>query len=225
MDWIRNIYCVGRNYSLHAKELGNEVPQEPIIFSKPTHALRPAQGTALLPGHLGSIDYELELVVRISSTYEPGKPAAELIDGIALGIDWTARDIQTRLKANRHPWLLAKGFQGSAILSEFRDISSLEQIAELVFSLKVNGQTVQSGSPKDMIFSIEQLIAYIGNNFGLGAGDIIYTGTPAGVGAVNHGDMLELKLAGLPERPADPGAASTRGEITVGRLEVVFSNS
>ncbi|MBW7454278.1 fumarylacetoacetate hydrolase family protein [Paenibacillus sepulcri] len=216
-DWIRNIYCVGRNYSLHAKELGNDVPKEPILFSKPTHALRPAHGTAELPGHIGIIDYEAELVLRISSAYDPGKPVGELIDGIALGIDWTARDVQSRLKANQHPWLLAKGFKGSAILSEFHSVSSLEQIAALRFSLHINGQAVQTGNPNDMTFSVEQLVTYIGSTYGLDAGDIIYTGTPAGVSAIHDGDSVELRLTGL-------DSAAAGGEQTLGSFEVKFLN-
>ncbi|BBH24461.1 fumarylacetoacetate hydrolase [Paenibacillus baekrokdamisoli] len=192
MDQIRNIYCVGRNYAQHAKEMGNDVPEQPMIFSKPTHALHASEGTLRMPGDIGEIHHELELVVRIAATYEQGKPLTELVDGIALGIDWTARDVQNVLKEKRHPWLLAKGFKGAAVLSDFAAFQGKEQFEQLQFSLRRNGQVVQNGSPKDMIFSLEQLVDYIGTQFGLGAGDIIYTGTPAGVGAVKHGDVIEL---------------------------------
>jgi fumarylpyruvate hydrolase len=191
-EQIRNIYCVGRNYALHAKELGNDVPEQPMIFSKPTHALHPAKGKLQLPGGIGEIHHELELVVRIAALYEQGKPLTELIDGVALGIDWTARDVQNELKEKRHPWLLAKGFKGSAVLSDFAAFKGAESFEQLQFSLRMNGEIVQSGCPKDMIFSLAQLVNYIGTQFGLDAGDIIYTGTPAGVGPVNQGDVIEL---------------------------------
>ncbi|QHW31696.1 fumarylacetoacetate hydrolase family protein [Paenibacillus rhizovicinus] len=195
MEEIRNIYCVGRNYALHAKELGNDVPEEPMIFSKPTHALHPASGKLALPGTIGEIHYELEVVVRIRTAYKPGMKADELIDGIALGIDLTARDVQSQLKEKRHPWLLAKGFIGSAVLAPFQPFEGGEAFENLTFSLMKNEETVQSGSPRDMIFSLQQLIDFIGTRMGLGAGDIIYTGTPAGVGPLADGDTLELKLA------------------------------
>ncbi|TYP69581.1 fumarylacetoacetate hydrolase family protein [Paenibacillus methanolicus] len=208
---IRNIYCVGRNYALHAKELGNDVPGEPMIFGKPTHALNPAEGTLVLPAGIGEIHHEVELVVRIASDYAPGKPLSELIDGVALGIDWTARDVQSALKEKRHPWLLAKGFKGSATLSAFRPFEG-EQFASLTFSLVKNGETIQQGSPADMIFPLRQLVDFIGSRFGLGAGDLIYTGTPAGVGPVADGDTLEMKLAA-------PGQA----DETFGPLRIALS--
>ncbi|MBM7568406.1 fumarylacetoacetate hydrolase family protein [Paenibacillus sacheonensis] len=195
MEEIRNIYCVGRNYALHAKELGNDVPEEPMIFSKPTHALHPASGKLALPGSIGEIHYELEIVARIGKTYKAGMTVDELVDGIALGIDLTARDVQSQLKEKRHPWLLAKGFVGSAVLGPFQPFGGEAAFGEIVFSLLKNDETVQSGSPRDMIFSLQQLIDFIGTRMGLGAGDIIYTGTPAGVGPLADGDALELKLA------------------------------
>ena len=192
---IRNIYCVGRNYALHAKELGNDVPEEPMIFSKPTHALHPASGKLALPGDIGEIHYELELVVRIGTSYKPGMTVSELVDGVALGIDLTARDVQSQLKEKRHPWLLAKGFIGSAVLGPFRAFEGEEAFGALTFSLVKNEQIAQSGSPRDMIFSLQQLIDFIGTRMGLGAGDVIYTGTPAGVGPLADGDTLEMKLS------------------------------
>ncbi|MBB3111897.1 2-keto-4-pentenoate hydratase/2-oxohepta-3-ene-1,7-dioic acid hydratase in catechol pathway [Paenibacillus phyllosphaerae] len=206
---IRNIYCVGRNYALHAKELGNDVPEEPMIFGKPTHALAPAEGELTLPGTIGEIHHELELVVRIGTEYAPGKPLDELIDGIALGIDWTARDVQSQLKEKRHPWLLAKGFKGSATLTEFQPFEGAEAFRALTFSFVKNGETIQHGSPADMIFPLEQLVHYIGDRFGLGQGDLIYTGTPAGVGPVADGDRLALTLG------VSGGSESIVGQLTV----------
>jgi len=193
---IRNVYCVGRNYALHAKELGNDVPEEPMIFSKPTHALHPAEGVLKLPSEAGSIHYETELVVRIGRTYEPGVPVEQLVDGLAIGIDWTARDVQNVLKEKRHPWLQAKGFKNAAVLSPFRAFPGLEAFEALQFSLLHNGETAQEGSPRDMIFPLEKLVAYIGEHFGLAEGDVIYTGTPAGVGPVKDGDELILVMDG-----------------------------
>lgn len=194
-DSVRNIYCVGRNYALHAKELGNEVPEEPMIFSKPTHALHSAVGKLALPGSIGEIHYELEVVVRVGASYRPGMKVDELIDGIALGLDLTARDVQSKLKEKRHPWLLAKGFIGSAVLTEFTPFGGEDWFEALNFSLVKNDETVQQGCPKDMIFPLQQLVDFIGSNLGLAAGDIIYTGTPAGVGPLKGGDTLELRLA------------------------------
>lgn len=191
---IRNIYCVGRNYALHAKELGNEAPGEPMIFGKPTHALSPASGTLLLPGHIGEIHYEIELVVKIAAAYQKGMPLEQLIGGIALGIDWTARDVQTKLKEKGHPWLLAKGFIGSAVLTGFLPFAEFSSLEQLEFSLIKNGEAVQTGSPKDMLFPIGKLTDYIGTRLGLGAGDIIFTGIPEGVGPVASGDRFELLL-------------------------------
>ena len=167
-----------------------------MIFSKPTHALHPAQGELRLPSGIGAIHYEAELVVRIGRAYEPGMSVDQLVDGLAIGIDWTARDVQSVLKEKRHPWLLAKGFKNSAVLSPFRPFPGAAAFMELTFSLLNNGSEVQSGSPRDMIFSLERLVSYIGDTFGLDAGDVIYTGTPAGVGGVKDGDELTLILNG-----------------------------
>lgn len=190
---IRNIFCVGRNYAQHAHELGNALPTKPMIFSKPTHALHPAEGELSLPSGIGQIHYEVELVVKMAGPYDPDKPLNELIDGVALGIDWTARDVQSQLKEKGHPWLISKGFPGSAVLSDFKPFESLEAFNEIEFSLKKNGEVVQQGKPSQMIFSLPELLAYISENLGLGKGDIIYTGTPEGVGAIQDGDVLEME--------------------------------
>jgi 2-keto-4-pentenoate hydratase/2-oxohepta-3-ene-1,7-dioic acid hydratase in catechol pathway len=209
-EHIRNIYCVGRNYALHAKELGNEIPDEPMIFSKPTHSLHPADGKLQLPGGAGEIHYEIEVVIRIASTYKQGARVEHCVDGIALGIDWTLRDLQTKLKEKRHPWLIAKGFTGSAVVTDFQPFTGIDSFERTEFSLIKNGQIVQAGSPKDMIFSIQQLIDFIGPRLGLGEGDIIFTGTPAGVGAIADGDSLELKLA-----VKDEGLEQTFGPLLI----------
>jgi fumarylpyruvate hydrolase len=197
LDNIRNIYCVGRNYRLHAEELGNAVPDKPMIFSKPTHALVAMDGREIgLPVNQGEIHHEAELVVHLARAYEPGAQLNDLIDRMALGIDFTLRDVQSELKKKGHPWLLAKGFRGSAPLTRFIDFPGAERITELDFTLTNNGKEVQRGNAKDMIFSLQHIIEYCAVHFGLGAGDIIFTGTPAGVGPVADGDRLQLNWGG-----------------------------
>ncbi|WP_281886015.1 fumarylacetoacetate hydrolase family protein [Paenibacillus sp. YYML68] len=193
---IRNIYCVGRNYGLHAAELGNSVPDEPMIFTKPTHAAAAVNGgDIVLPGTSGAVHYEVELVLYISATYCPGNTAVEqLVDRVGLGIDFTLRDVQETLKRKGYPWLPAKGFRQSAALTETIPFPGLQQLEQLSFALARNGVEVQRGQASEMIFSLQTIVDYVGTRYGLGAGDVIYTGTPAGVGAVGDGDLFELTL-------------------------------
>ncbi|MFC4766807.1 fumarylacetoacetate hydrolase family protein [Effusibacillus consociatus] len=194
MDTIRNVYCVGRNYKLHAQELGNDVPTSPMIFSKPTHALVQTQGQeVVLPADRGEVHHEAELVIHIGKPYTAGAKADDIIDRIALGIDFTLRDVQSELKKKGHPWLAAKGFRNSAIITEFHPFPGVEGCKQTDFSLLKNGEQVQRGNISDVIFDFQTIIDFIAANFGLGAGDIIYTGTPAGVGPVANGDRIELK--------------------------------
>ncbi|WP_181956666.1 fumarylacetoacetate hydrolase family protein [Paenibacillus piri] len=193
MESIRNIYCVGRNYGLHAAELGNDVPEEPMIFIKPTHSLVGIQGQTIgLPGNRGEVHYETELVLHIGQDYKPGAQVDELVDQMALGIDLTLRDVQSVIKKKGHPWLPAKGFLNSAPISEFRPFTGFESVKQTEFSLRKNGEEVQRGNINDMIFNLQVIIDYIAEHFGLGKGDIIYTGTPAGVASLKSGDRLEL---------------------------------
>ena len=193
---VNNIFCVGRNYKLHAKELGNEVPPKPMIFGKPTNALTVTDNQIIpMPKGKGEIHYEVELVIHINKSYETGMKAADCVDQIAVGIDFTMRDVQNELKKKGHPWLLAKGFVNSAVVTPFFPII-IEQLNDCSFGLKINGQTVQHGDPKDMIFSFDTIVQYIAENFGLCSGDIIFTGTPAGVGAISNGDLFELYFSG-----------------------------
>ena len=188
---IRNIYCIGRNYRLHALELGNEVPSEPMVFVKPSHAVIPMDGNELeLPGGMGEVHFELEIVLRIGRTYEDGADADSLIDAMSLGLDLTLRDVQSKLKSKGHPWLAAKGFKSSAPLGEWMPYPGEQALSEREFVLERNGAEAQRGCSKDMLFSISELIHFIGRNYGLGPGDIIYTGTPAGVAALSSGDRL-----------------------------------
>ncbi len=191
MDQIRNIYCVGRNYKLHAEELGNDVPTKPMIFSKPTHALIEAAGGEIeLPGGRGELHYETELVIHIARPHEPGATLEQIVDKIALGIDFTLRDVQSELKKKGHPWLLAKGFKNSAILTSFHAFPGLEACLKTDFTLLKNGEQAQRGNIGNVIFDLMTLIQYISENFGLEKGDVIYTGTPEGVGPVSDGDVL-----------------------------------
>ncbi|RNB88861.1 FAA hydrolase family protein [Brevibacillus nitrificans] len=191
MKQIGNIYCVGRNYKLHAEELGNDVPTKPMIFGKPTHALaETAGGEIVLPGTRGELHYETELIIHIARSYEPGVTLDEMVDEIALGIDFTLRDVQSELKKKGHPWLLAKGFKNSAILTPFHAFPGLEECLKTDFTLLKNGEQAQRGNIRNVIFDLMTLIQYISEHFGLEKGDIIYTGTPEGVGPVADGDVL-----------------------------------
>ena len=193
-DRIRNIYCVGRNYRLHAAELGNDVPDEPMIFMKPTHALVPMKGQTLHVPYLpGELHYEAELVLHIGKPYERGIRVEELVDRIALGIDFTLRDVQTVLKKKGHPWLPAKGFLQSAPITDFHPAPGPAALQAACFSLELDGKEVQRGAVSDMLFDLQQLVDYCAKHYGLGTGDIVYTGTPAGVGAVSDGGHLRLK--------------------------------
>lgn len=191
---IKNIYCVGRNYRLHARELNNAIPTSPFLFSKPTHALVEAKGQEIqLPGDQGAIHYEAELVVHMARPYDPNLPLEALIDQMTIGLDLTLRDVQDELKKKAYPWLLAKGFPNSAVLSAWLPFEGLEKTAEYDFALEKNGQEVQRGNIKDMIFDLPTLLEFSAKHFGLDAGDIIFTGTPAGVGPLAPHDELVLK--------------------------------
>lgn len=197
MNKINNIYCVGRNYAAHAKELQNEVPASPMLFSKPTHALVKGDGQGVLfPSDRGSIHYETEIVIRICRPYEQGIKAEEIVDSMAIGIDFTLRDVQSELKTKGHPWLLAKGFPNSALVSNFIPFPGVEEMKKIDFSLVKNGEKVQQGNIKNMIFDFQTIIEFTAQNFGLGEGDLIYTGTPEGVGHVNDNDHLTLLWGG-----------------------------
>ena len=187
------IICIGRNYSEHTKELGNETPKEPVFFLKPDTAISPKGHPFFIPDFSNNVQYEVELVIRINrlGKHIEEKFAHKYYEQIGLGIDFTARDIQQELKEKGLPWEKAKGFDGYAVISrKYLDKKELE-LADLNFSLKKNGEIVQSGNTQQMLFKIDQIIAYISQFYTLKIGDLIYTGTPAGVGQVNPGDVLE----------------------------------
>lgn len=190
------ILCVGRNYSDHAKELGNAVPENPVIFSKPDTALLRNGEAFYIPDFSNDVHHEVELVIKISKMGKKisEKFARNYFDEIGLGIDFTARDKQTELKGKGLPWELAKGFDGSAPIGAFIKTSELD-IANIDFSLTKNGTVVQQGNSSQMIFSFEQIVSFVSQYFTLKVGDLIYTGTPAGVGKVTIGDTLEGFIA------------------------------
>lgn len=190
------IICVGRNYADHARELNNEVPTEPVIFLKPDSAILKDGKAFYLPDHLGSIHHELEIVLRICKNGKHVSPkfAADYYDQIGLGIDFTARDLQTKLKNKGLPWELAKGFDGSAVLGDFVPKSQLGDLTQLQLELQVNGEKRQVGKTRDLLFSFESIIVFVSQYFSLRQGDLIFTGTPAGVGPVQPGDKLEGSL-------------------------------
>ncbi|WP_341280964.1 fumarylacetoacetate hydrolase family protein [Paenibacillus sp. FSL H8-0537] len=194
---VRNIYCIGRNYRLHALELGNEVPESPMVFTKPTHALVPMDGNVVeLPGNHGEVHFELELVLKVGRALEPGMDPDACIDGLALGLDMTLRDVQSKIKAKGQPWLPAKGFKGSAPLGAWLPYPGSEELKAHDFALLRNNEEVQHGNSADMLFDIGTLLRHINDNYGLGPGDLIFTGTPAGVAALQDGDKLSALWQG-----------------------------
>jgi fumarylpyruvate hydrolase len=194
LENIRNVYCVGRNYAQHAAELGNAVPEYPMIFMKPNHALVEMNGqTIRLPHGQGEVHYEAELVIHIAKVYEKGMHVDDLVDYCALGIDLTLRDVQNELKKKGHPWLPAKGFLRSAPIGPFFPFMGEQAAKKTDFSLFINDIEVQRGNTSAMIFDLQVTVDFIAERYGLGPGDIIYTGTPAGVGSLANGDVLRLQ--------------------------------
>ncbi len=190
------ILAVGRNYSEHAKELNNPVPTEPVVFLKPDTALLREGKAFYHPDFSTDIHYEVELVIKIG---KEGKHIAEkfalnYIESIGIGIDLTARDIQEKCKQKGLPWEIAKAFDHSAPIGNFISISDFKDLKNISFSLKKNSETVQVGNSSDMIFSFEQIISYLSKRFTLKKGDLIFTGTPAGVGKINIGDQFQAYI-------------------------------
>lgn len=192
------IICIGRNYLAHVKELDNALPTEPMFFMKPETALLPAGEPFPYPDFSKEIHYETELVLRICKSGKAinEKKASEYYDAITVGIDFTARDLQSQCKAKGHPWEIAKAFDYSAPIGEFKKISELNHPEDIAFGMKLNGEWVQQGYSRDMIFSFDKIIAHVSRFVTLNEGDIFFTGTPQGVGEVHVGDRLELFLEG-----------------------------
>ena len=189
------IICIGRNYAEHAKELGNEIPENPVIFMKPDTAILKKGSDFYIPEFSDYVHYELEVVLKMSKggKYIQEEKASNYFEEIGLGIDFTARDLQSQLKAKGLPWELAKGFDGSAVVSEFYKKSDFD-MRNLSFSLMKNKEKVQDGNTSMMIFSPEKIIAFVSQYFTLKTGDLIFTGTPQGVGKVEENDILQAFL-------------------------------
>mgnify|MGYP001328544558 CR=1 FL=1 len=187
------IICIGRNYVDHAKELNNPIPKEPVFFMKPDTALIQSRNPFIYPSFSNDIHHEVEIVVKINKIgkHIEERFAHKYYEEITVGVDFTARDVQQQCKEKGLPWEKAKAFDGSAPTGKFVNISEFNDINNLVFSLQINGETKQQGNTKDMLFNINQIIAYVSQFVTLKIGDYIFTGTPAGVGAVKIGDKIE----------------------------------
>ncbi|MFP7333233.1 fumarylacetoacetate hydrolase family protein [Shouchella clausii] len=197
MEEIASIYCIGRNYANHAKELGNEVPTEPLLFGKPKSAAVLADGRTLLyPSDKGAIHYEAEIVLKIDKDMEDGDTLDDVVTEMAIGVDLTLRDLQSKLKQKGHPWLRAKGFRNSAILTPFFPFPGEQESKSIDFSLEQNGEVVQLGNTENMLFSFSEIVQECHLAFGLKKGDLLFTGTPEGVGAIADNDQFNLAFQG-----------------------------
>ena len=187
------LICIGRNYAAHIDELNNERPTDPVVFIKPDSAILPKEQDFYIPEFSQNVHYEVEVLVKIKKV---GKHIArqfahKYYDEIGLGIDFTARDLQSKLKAKGLPWEKAKGFDGSALIGKWIPKNTYENLDDLGFSLLKNGEIVQNGNTSLMLWKIDELIAYVSTYFMLKKGDILFTGTPSGVGRVMRNDYLE----------------------------------
>ena len=194
------IICIGRNYLAHVKELDNALPTEPLFFMKPETALLPAGEPFPYPDFSKEIHYETELVLHICKTGKviEEEKASEYYDAITVGIDFTARDLQSRCKAKGHPWEIAKAFDYSAPIGEFKKINTLRNPEDIAFGMKLNSVWAQQGHSCDMIFNFDRIVSHVSRFVTLEEGDCIFTGTPQGVGEVHVDDVLELFLEDEP---------------------------
>lgn len=187
------VVCVGRNYAQHAKELSNAIPEKPLLFIKPQTAVVKNNRAFDYPAFSQDVHYEVELFFRIAKNGRniSADNAMNYLDGVGIGIDFTARDVQRQCKEKGWPWETAKAFDHSAPISAIRPLDAFDDLTNIHFHLNKNGTTVQKGCSGDMIFSLPELVAYMSRYFTLNIGDLIFTGTPAGVGPVEVGDTLE----------------------------------
>ena len=189
------IFAIGMNYALHNKELHSTLskPEKPVIFLKADSALLKDHKPFFVPDFMGRVDYETELVVRICRLGKsvPQRFAHRYYDAVSVGIDFTARDMQHTLREKGLPWDICKGFDGAATIGDWVDVDKFRDIQAIHFHLDINGQTVQEGCTSDMLYKVDEIIAYISQFYTLKTGDILYTGTPAGVGPVHIDDHLE----------------------------------
>ncbi len=187
------LICIGRNYAAHIQELDNDRPDEPVVFIKPDSSVLPKEQDFYIPEFSEEVHHEVELLVKIKKVGKHISPkfAAKYYDEISLGIDFTARDLQAKLKAKGLPWEKAKGFDGAAVIGKWIPKKKYENLQELGFSLLKNGEIVQKGNTALMLWEIDELIAYVSTFFTLKKGDILFTGTPSGVGRVQRNDYFE----------------------------------
>lgn len=210
---IRNIFCVGRNYREHAAELGNAVPEKPMIFGKFTHSLVCASQTVAMPPSRDVLHHELEIVLYIDKPVTRSSRAMDVVGAVALGLDLTDRAAQNVLKEKGHPWEFAKSFVRSAIVSDFYHTDSFADVERSKFELTVNERLVQTGTPSDMVFDFDTLVQYCHLHYGLNAGDILYTGTPPGVGPIKAGDRLVMTWNGETVASFSMGQASREEDM------------
>ncbi|AUC15633.1 2-hydroxyhepta-2,4-diene-1,7-dioate isomerase [Tenacibaculum sp. SZ-18] len=191
------IICIGRNYAKHIEELANERPSNPVVFMKPDSAILPKRNPFFIPPFSNDVHYEVEVLVKINKVgkHISTKFAHKYYDAIGLGIDFTARDVQAECKAKGLPWEKAKAFDGSAIIGEFYPKKEFD-LENLSFQLHKNGEVVQDGNTKAMLWKVDELVSYVSQFFTLKKGDIIFTGTPAGVGKVVENDLLTGVIEG-----------------------------
>jgi 2-keto-4-pentenoate hydratase/2-oxohepta-3-ene-1,7-dioic acid hydratase in catechol pathway len=194
------IICIGLNYRKHALELGWPLPEEPVVFLKPDSSILKNNKPFFLPDFSVDIHYEVEVVIKISKLGKgiSSKFAPRYFDEITLGIDVTARDLQNKLKAAGMPWEISKCFDGAAPLGRFISVNNIKDMADLDFRLDINDKTVQKGNTSDMIFGFNQIVEYVSKFFTLKTGDLIFTGTPPGVGQLNKNDNLVAYLGNEP---------------------------
>ncbi len=192
------LICIGRNYAEHIRELSNERPSDPVVFIKPDSAVLPREQDFYIPEFSQDVHYEVEVLVKIKKVGKHIDPrfAHKYYDDIGLGVDFTARDLQAKLKEKGLPWEKAKGFDGAAVIGKWINKSELGNLGDLNFDLSLNGRVVQKGNTAEMLWPIDDLIGYVSKFFTLKKGDILFTGTPAGVGKVSPNDYLSGRLEG-----------------------------
>lgn len=193
---VRNIFCIGRNYAAHIAELGNRAEESPVVFLKPTSALNGPGQPIQLPAHSQEVHYETELVLLVGQGGKaiPTQSAWAHIAGFGLGLDLTARDLQTQAKQGRLPWAVSKGFDCAATVTQFIPASHFNPSDSIHFEMHLNGVLKQQGDTRHMLFPIPEIINYLSSVFALQAGDLIFTGTPEGVGPLSAGDFVKLNL-------------------------------
>lgn len=192
------IICIGRNYAEHAKELNNQIPENPIFFMKPDTAIVRNNNNVYYPEHSKDVHYEAEIVLKINKKgkYIDEKFANKYYQELTIGIDFTARDVQLECKKKGLPWEIAKAFDQSAPVGKFINKNSISSLPNINFSLSINGDEVQKGNTNDMIFTFDKIIAYVSKFITLKEGDLIFTGTPAGVGPITIDDHFEATIEG-----------------------------